>query len=325
MEAMYHESDMVTFRDILAARTAIGGRLHRTPILSATTVGAQCDLDLRIKAELLQRTGSFKPRGVLAKLATLTPEERARGVIGISAGNHAQALAYGAALEGIACTVVMPAGAPAGKVAATRSYGAEIVLHGASTIEAFAEYDRLLLERSLTPVHPFNDPAVIAGQGTVGLEILEDAPDAQAVIVPVGGGGLLSGIAVAVKEQRPGIRVIGVEPEGAPSLSRALAAGRVEPLDSVRTIADGLSAPFAGDLTLQIAQHYVDDVVLVSDDEIASALLLVLERTKLLAEPAGAAGVAALLAHRCGLAPGTRAVALLSGGNMDRALLKELL
>lgn len=316
---------MVTLQDIRAAREVIGGRLHRTPTLSATTLGAMAGVDLLVKAELLQRTGSFKPRGVLTKLARLTPEERARGVIGISAGNHAQALAYGAAREGIACTVVMPQTAVESKVAATRGYGAEVVLHGATTIEAFAEYDRLLEQRGLVPVHPFDDPAVIAGQGTVGLEMLEDAPDLDTVVVPIGGGGLISGIAIAVKEQRPGVRVIGVEPEGAPSLTRALAAGQPEPLTSVSTIADGLAAPFAGPNTLDTVRRYVDDVVLVSDDEIAAALRLVLERTKLQVEPAGAAGVAALLARRGGVPEGARVVAVLSGGNVDRARLKELL
>lgn len=316
---------MITLQDVYRARSAIGGRLHRTPILTARTLGEMAGVELLVKAELLQRTGSFKPRGVLTKLATLTPEERARGVIGISAGNHAQALAFGAAREGIACTVVMPAGAVASKVAASRGYGAEVVLHGASAIEAFAEYDRLREERGLVPVHPFDDPAVVAGQGTVGLEILEDAPDVEAVVVSVGGGGLIGGIAVAIKEQRPNVRVIGVEPEGAPSLRRALDSGRVESLSSLQTIADGLAAPYAGELTLALAQRYVDDVVLVSDAEMATALGLVLERCKLQVEPAGAAGVAALLARRCGVPDGARVVAVLSGGNVDRARLKELL
>jgi threonine dehydratase len=316
---------MVTLQDIHDARAILGSRLHRTPVLTATTLGEMAGVELLVKAELLQRTGSFKPRGVLTKLASLTPEERARGVIGISAGNHAQALAYGAAREGIACTVVMPATAVTSKVAATRGYGAEVVLHGATTIEAFAEYDRLRTARRLVAVHPFDDPHVIAGQGTVGLEILDDVPDVDAVVVPVGGGGLICGIATALKEQRPGVRVVGVEPDGAPSLTRALEAGRVVPLPSVQTIADGLTAPFAGPLTLDIAQRYVDDVVLVSDDEIAEALRLTLERTKLQVEPAGAAGVAALLARRCGVRPGARVVAVLSGGNVDRARLKEIL
>ena len=200
-----------------------------------------------------------------------------------------------------------------------------IPMHGATTIEAFAEYDRLLQTRGLVAVHPFDDPLVLAGQGTVGLEILEDVPDVDAVVVPVGGGGLISGIATALKEQQPRVRVVGVEPEGAPSLTRALEAGRVVPLPTVQTMADGLAAPFAGPLTLDIALRYVDDVVLVSEDEIAEALRLTLERTKLQVEPAGAAGVAALLTRRCGVRPGARVVAVLSGGNVDRALLKELL
>src|SRR5256714_1525175 len=316
---------MVTLQGIEDARAILGNRLHRTPVLTATTLGAMAGVELLVKAELVQRPGAFKPGGVLTKLASLTPEERGRGVIGISAGNHAQALAYGAAREAIACTVVMPATAVASKVAATRGYGAEVVLHGATTIEAFVEYDRLRTARGLVAVHPFDDPHVIAGQGTVGLEILDDVPDVDAVVVPVGGGGLICGLATALKEQRPGVRVVGVEPDGARSLTRALEAGRVVPLPSVQTIADGLAAPFAGPLTLDIAQRYVDDVVLVSDDEIAEALRLTLERTKLQVEPAGAAGVAALLARRCGVRPGARVVAGLSGGNVDRARLQEVL
>jgi threonine dehydratase len=316
---------MVTLEDVIAAREVIAGRLHRTPTLTAASLGVMAGVQLLVKAELLQKTGSFKPRGVLTRLARLTPDERERGVIGISAGNHAQALAYGAAQAGVPCTVVMPTTAVASKVAATRGYGARVVLHGETSIVAFAEYERLVEAEGQAPVHPFNDPRVIAGQGTVGLEILEEAPDLDAVIVPVGGGGLIAGMAVAIKALQPGVRIVGVEPEGAPGLSRALAAGQVVPLTSVQTIADGLSAPFAGALTLDIAQRLVDDVVLVSDQEIAEALRLVLERTKFQAEPAGVAGVAALLANRCGVRDGARVLTVLSGGNIDRARLKELL
>ncbi len=316
---------MITLADVNTARAAIGDRLHHTPTFSATSLGALANVQLLVKAELLQKTGSFKPRGVLAKLAGLTPEQRARGVLGISAGNHAQALAYGATQEGIPCTVVMPATAAISKVAAARAYGARIVQYGATSIEAFAEYERLLAAEGQVPVHPFADPEVIAGQGTIGLELLEDVDDLDAVIVPVGGGGLIAGLAVALKEQRPRLRVVGVEPEGAAGLSRALAAGRVEPLETIQTIADGLAAPFASQITLEIAQRYVDDVVLVSEQEIAQAVVLVLERTKLQVEPAGAAGVAALLAGRCGLREGDHVVAILSGGNIDRSRLKGLL
>lgn len=316
---------MVTLDDIRKARSTIEGRIHRTPTFSATTLGEMAGVRLWVKAELLQKTGSFKPRGVVNKLASLTPEERARGVIGISAGNHAAALAYGAAREGITCTVVMPATATISKADAARGYGATVILHGETAIEAFAEYERLLTAGGQVPVHPFNDPLVIAGQGTLGLEMLEEVPDLEAVIVPVGGGGLIAGIAVAIKEMRPEVRVIGVEPEGAPSMTRALAAGRPEPLTSVRTIADGLAAPFAGPLTLAIVQRYVDEVVLVSDEEIAQALRMVLERTKLQGEPAGVAGIAALLTGRCGVPVGARVVVPICGGNVDRTRLKEVL
>lgn len=316
---------MVTIDDIRAARSVIAGRLHRTPTLTATTLGAMAGVHLLVKAELLQKTGSFKPRGVLTRLAALTPAERERGVIGISAGNHAAALAYGAAQANVPCTVVMPATAVASKVAATRGYGARVVLYGENSIEAFTEYDRLVQTEGQVPVHPFNDPLVIAGQGTVGLEILEEAADLDAVIVPVGGGGLITGMALAIKAMQPNVRIVGVEPEGAPGLTRALAAGQVVPLTSVQTIADGLSAPFAGTITLEIAQRLVDDVVLVSDQEIAHALRLVFERTKFQAEPAAVAGVAALLARRCGVRNGARVLTVLSGGNIDHARLKQLL
>src|SRR2546423_11885431 len=239
---------MVTLQGIEDARAILGNRLHRTPVLTATTLGAMAGVELLVKAELLQRTGSFKPRGVLTKLAGLTPEERARGVIGISAGNHAQALAYGAAREGIACTVVMPATAVASKVAATRGYGAEVVLHGATTIEAFAEYDRLLQARGLVAVHPFDDPRVIAGQGTVGLEILEDVPDVDAVVVPVGGGGLISGIALAIKSRRPEVRVIGVEAAGCAPYVAPLEHGELHPASQTQTIADRIAVQHPGEL-----------------------------------------------------------------------------
>src|SRR5919109_361047 len=300
---------MVTLHDIHDARALLGSRLHRTPVLTATTLGAMAGVELLVKAELLQRTGSFKPRGVLTKLAHLTPEERARGVIGISAGNHAQALAYGAAREGIACTVVMPATAVASKVAATRGYGAEVVLHGATTIEAFAEYDRLRTARRLVAVHPFDDPYVIAGQGTVGLEILEDVPDVDTIVVPVGGGGLISGIAVAAAGRA---RIVGVEPEGSTALHSALEAGeRVELTPT--SIPDGLNAPHAGTNALAIVRELTDGVVLVSEEEIAHGFRFLYERAKLACEPAGAAAVAAVLAGEGEAGP---TVCVVSGGNV---------
>ncbi|HXT37449.1 MAG TPA: threonine/serine dehydratase [Chloroflexota bacterium] len=316
---------MISLDDVLRARAVIGDRLYRTPMLPQPALGDLTGVTLALKAELFQRTGSFKARGVLNKLASLGPEERSRGVIGMSAGNHAAALAFGAALEGIAATVVMPISAPASKVAATRAYGAEVILHGATSVEMVEEYERLVALRGQTPVHPFADPLVMAGQGTLALEILEDMPDLETVIVGIGGGGLIGGVATAIKELAPRVRVVGVEPEGAPGMTRALAAGKVVRLSSVETIADGLAAPFVSDLSLAVAHHYVDDVVLVSDPDIREAMVLLLEQAKLVAEPAGAAALAALLKGRAGVRTGAQVAVVVSGGNLDRARLKALL
>jgi threonine ammonia-lyase medium form len=315
---------VTTLEDIRSARAAIAGRLHRTPLVRSTALGRLLDVRLWLKAECLQKTGSFKVRGVLNKLAALSDEEKRRELITVSAGNHGQAVAYGAAAEGLHCVVVMPAYASPAKIAACRGYGAEVVVDG-DVHEAFEKARELEEARGLTLLHPYDDPLIIAGQGTIGLEILEDLPGVKTVLVPIGGGGLISGIAAAVKLSRPEIRVIGVEPEGAPTLSRALERGAPVRLDSVDTIADGLTGPIAGDLTLAAVQQFVDDVVLVSDAEIRDALRLILERTKLLAEPAGAAATAALLARRVIPPPDSEVVALLSGGNIDRERLKALL
>jgi len=315
---------VTTLEDVRRARAAIAGRLHRTPLVRSSTLGRLTGTRLFMKAECLQKTGSFKPRGVLNKLSILSDQEKGRGLITISAGNHGQAVAYGAAAEGVRCVVVMPAYSSPAKVAACEGYGAEVVV-GGDVHQAFEKVHELEEQRGLTLVHPYDDPLVIAGQGTIGLEILEDLPDVETVLVPIGGGGLISGIAAALKLTRPGIRVIGVEPEGAPTLTRALERGAPVRLDSVDTIADGLTGPIAGDLNLAAVQRYVDDVVLVSDAEIADAMRIILERTKLLAEPAGAAATAALLSRRVILPADTQVVSLLSGGNIDRPRLKALL
>ncbi|MEX2212105.1 MAG: pyridoxal-phosphate dependent enzyme [Gaiellaceae bacterium] len=293
----------VTRDDVLAARAAIAGRLHRTPVFRSTTLGAH------LKAELFQKTGSFKPRGVLANLASLTPEQKHRGVIGISAGNHAQALAWGAAQEGIDALVVMWEGASAAKVAATRGYGAAVDLEAAGPAEAFPRLEQLMAETGRTLVHPFDAPLTIAGQGTVGLEILEDVPDVDTIVVPIGGGGLIAGIAAAAAGRA---RIVGVEPELSTAMSSALAAGGPVPVTPT-SVADGLSAPFAGTNTLALVRAHVDRVVLVSEDEIAAAFRFLYERAKLACEPAGAVAVAALLAGKTG---GGKTVAVVSGGNV---------
>ena len=315
---------MLTLPDIHAARERIGDRVHHTPVLSATRLGARVGAVLHHKCESLQKTGSFKVRGALNRLALLDAAARARGVITVSAGNHAQALAWASRDAGVRCAVVMPTTASRTKVDASRGYGAEVILHGASGMEAFARAHELSVERSLTFVHPFDDNAIMAGQGTVGLEILDQLAEFDDVVVPIGGGGLIGGIAVAIKESRPSVKVYGVEPVGAAVMHKSLDAGYPVRLDSMKTMADGLAAPMAGDLTFAIVQKYVDDVVLVEEDEIASAMRELLFSAKLLAEGGGAAATAAVLAGRIAVG-GRRVVAVVSGGNIDASRVKELL
>jgi threonine dehydratase len=293
--------------DVLRAREAIGGRLHRTPVFSSATLGGRTYL----KAELFQRTGSFKPRGVLTKLSSLSDDERGRGVIGISAGNHAQALAYCSALLGVDCLVVMWEGASAQKIEATRGYGAEVDLTATGPAGAFERLAELIEETGRTLVHPFDDPLVIAGQGTVGLEILEDVPEADVIVVPCGGGGLVAGISLAAD----GRRVVAVEPELSPALNRGLAEGRSVPVEP-QSIADGLSAPFAGERALEVCRAQSVESVLVSEEEIADAMRFTYSRAKLACEPAGAVGVAALQAGKVAFESGESAVVVVSGGNV---------
>ena len=298
---------MITRDDVLAAREAIGGRLHRTPVFSSATLGPRVFL----KAELFQRTGSFKPRGVLNSLSRLSEEERRRGVIAASAGNHAQALAYGAALEGIDALLVMWKTASPAKIAATRGYGAQIDLESEGPSVVFDRLDELRSETGRTLIHPFDSEHTIAGQGTVGLEIAEAVPEVDVVVVPVGGGGLISGIATAL----PDVRVVGVEPAVSDALSAGLKAGEPVPVDA-RSIADGLNAPFAGALPLRIVQERGIEVVLVEEGELEAAMRLLYGRAKLACEPAGAAAVAALAAGKIRREEGETIVCVVSGGNV---------
>jgi threonine dehydratase len=294
--------------DVLAARERIAGDLHRTPVFSSATLGT----GVFLKAELFQRTGSFKPRGVLNKLRSLTDEERARGVIAASAGNHAQALAYCARQEGLDALLVMWSTASPAKIEATRGYGAEVDLAVPSPDTVFERLRDLEEETGRTLVHAFDDPLVIAGQGTVGLEIAEDVPDVDVVVVPVGGGGLAAGIATAL----PNTRIVGVEPSGSTALTTGLAAGRSTPVVA-RSIADGLNAPFAGELPIRIAQERGVEVVLVEEEEIEAAMRFLYERAKLACEPAGAAAVAALQTGKIALESGETVVAVVTGGNVS--------
>ena len=290
--------------DVLEAAERIRGRVHRTPTFSATSLGP----GVRLKAELFQKTGSFKVRGVLNKLASLGPDEKARGVIGISAGNHAQALAWGAAAERIDCLVVMWQGASEAKIAATRGYGAAVDLEAADPAAAFDRLSVLLAETGRTLVHPFDDPVVHAGAGTVALELLEDAGEVETIVVPVGGGGLVAGIAAAVPDRH----VVAVEPERSAAVHEALAAGEVVPV-TPDSIADGLSAPFAGAVALATLQAHDVESVLVTEEEIEEAFRFLYVRAKLACEPAAAVGAAAVLA---GKIDARKVGVVVSGGNV---------
>ncbi len=312
---------LVGLDDVRRAAELLRGRVHRTPVLRSTGLGGLWRVRLDLKAELFQRTGSFKARGALHKVLSLSPEERARGVITVSAGNAGAAVAYAAASVGIAGTVVMPATAVPAKVAATRAYGAQVVQTDGDLLECYLETQQ---RTGRIAVHPFDDPAVVAGQGTVGLEVVEDVPDVDVVLVPVGGGGLISGVAAAVRALAPHVRIIGVEPEGADVMSRSLAAGAPVRLPTARSVADGLAAPMSGQVTVEHVRALVERVVRVSDEDILRALALALQRTKLLLEPSAAAPLAALMTGVLDLPPGTRVVSIASGGNVDLSLLARL-
>jgi threonine dehydratase len=306
---------VISLDDVERAARTIAGRVHRTPLLGSASLSERIGAPAFLKAELFQRTGSFKVRGALNRLAELSDEERARGVITISAGNHAQAVAWAAREQGLDALVVMWQGADALKVAATRGYGATVDQEADGPGSAFDRLEVLHAETGRTLVHPFNDEAVIAGQGTVALEILEDDAVPDVVLVPVGGGGLVSGIATAVKARRPDARVLGVEPELSTALHDALAAGHSVPV-TPRSAADALSGPFAGERCVELCTRLGVESVLVTEDELFDSFRWVYMRTKLAAELGGAAAVAALLAGKAGVEPGQNVVAVVSGGNI---------
>jgi threonine dehydratase len=314
----------VTLASIEAARARIGDAIPASPCQLSHYLSELTGLPLHLKLENLQRTGSFKERGALNKLLTLSEAERKRGVIAASAGNHAQGVAFHAAALGIRAQIVMPLATPLVKVAATRSFGAEVILHGNSYDEACDEALRRQAEEGRTFIHPFDDVEVISGQGTIGLELLEQVPGIEAVVVPIGGGGLIGGVACALKEMNPKIRVVGVEPEKLPSMLRAREAGAPVTIASEATIADGIAVRRAGDLTLPLVTRYVDEIVSVDDEEIASAILLLLEQEKTLAEGAGAAALAAVVQSKIDLRP-RRTVVLVCGGNIDVTLLAKII
>jgi threonine dehydratase len=332
VDAVRPDAD-VTFERIREAAAFLVGRVHRTPLLSSTTaarvVRASAGVELAdgrlyAKAEHLQRTGSFKPRGATFRIARLGDAERAGGVIAISAGNHAAAVAVAAGQLGVHAVVVMPTTAVRTKVEACRGYGAEVILEGVDTAEAWAAMERICDERGLTFIHPFDHPDTIAGQGTMGLEIVEDVPEVDVVVAGVGGGGMACGVAAAVKGLRPATRVYGVEPRTSNALTLGLAAGAPVPIRPV-SVADGLNAPFASAATIDLGRRLLDDIVLLDDAEILAGLRFAAERMKQVLEPAGAAALAAVLHGKVPIRDGERVCVILSGGNVDVARLGELI
>jgi threonine dehydratase len=324
MDAKTTSKLSIDLADVLAARERLRDAIYYSPCPHSQMLSALTGQQVYLKLENLQMTGSFKERGALNRIAKLTPQQAARGVIAASAGNHAQGVAYHATKRGIPALIVMPLTTPLVKVTATRDFGAEVLLHGANYDEAFDEATRQCTEQGLTFIHPFDDPDVMAGQGTIGLELLEQVPQLEAVVVPIGGGGLIGGIACAIKETRPEIRIVGVQTSRLPSMAAAVEAHRPVTIDPATTIADGIAVRRAGDLTLPLVERYVDEIVTVDEDEIASAILMLLEREKTLAEGAGAAALAALLQHRTSL-NGAHTAVLVCGGNIDVTLLSRII
>jgi threonine dehydratase len=314
----------ISLADVQAARERLRGSIYYSPCPHSQMLSALTGQQIYLKLENLQMTGSFKERGALNRIATLTPEQAARGVVAASAGNHAQGVAYHATKRGIRSVIVMPLATPLVKVTATRNFGAEVVLHGANYDEACDEATRICTAGGMTFIHPFDDPVVMAGQGTIGLELLEQVPELQAVVVPIGGGGLIGGVACAIKESRPDIRVIGVQTSRLPSMAAAVEQHHPVTLGSATTIADGIAVRRAGDVTFPVVDRYVDEIVTVDEDEIASAILVLLEREKTLAEGAGATALAALIQKKTSLQSEHTAV-IVSAGNIDVTLLSRII
>ena len=315
---------MIRLSDVQAALGRIRADIRVSPCPRSETFSAVTGNSIYLKMDNQQRTGAFKERGALNRILSLSSNERARGVIAASAGNHAQGVSYHAERHGVRARIVMPLPTPLTKVSATRAYGAEVVLHGTNYDEAYENAMELSQQDSLVLIHAFDDESVIAGQGTLGLEILQQHPDVEVIVSPIGGGGLIGGVACAVKESRPSVKVYGVQPSRIPSMKAAIAAGKPVTLDSAKTIADGIAVRRAGDYTLPLVQKYVDDIVTVEEEEIANAILLLLEREKTLAEGAGAAAIAAVLNRKIEL-QNKRVAVLVCGGNIDVTLLSRII
>jgi threonine dehydratase len=314
----------VTEHEFLDARARMGADVHHTPLVTSRILSERTGFDVRLKAELFQRTGSYKIRGPLNKFPLLGDDEKRRGVICSSAGNHAQGVALAARIHGIKAVVCMAANATPSKIEATRAYGAEVVLHGSIWDEANERAKQLVAEKGYTYIHPFDDRQLMMGQGTVGLEIAQDWPEVDVVVVPIGGGGLISGIAMALKARNPAIRVVGVESSGAPGMQRSVDAGRVVTLDRVDCVIDGLRVKRVGELTFEVVRQFVDEIVTLPDEQIFDAVVWIMHYTKMVPEGAAASTVGALL-HGLVKAPaGSRVVCVLSGGNVNLDQLKGL-
>lgn len=306
----------VSLKDIQKARETIKEVTLHTPLIKSKNISSISGNQVFLKCENLQKTGSFKLRGAYNKISNLTEEQKSKGVLASSAGNHAQGVALGASAYGIDSTIVMPVGAPIAKVMATQEYGAKVVLHGNVYDEAYEKALEIQKETGATFLHPFNDPYVIAGQGTIALEIFNELQDVDAIVVPIGGGGLISGIAIAIKALNPKVKIIGVEPENASSMKDSIEKGEIQTLQSANSIADGIAVKTPGDLTYSIIKENVDEIVRVSENELANALFFLMENEKIMAEGAGAASVAAVISNKIEMV-NKKIVTLISGGNID--------
>lgn len=311
-----------TLQDIINARRILRGVIRRTPLDYSSTFSGLTGCKLYLKMESLQKTGSFKVRGAYVKVNSLSKKQKSKGVVAASAGNHGQGVAFASSMQKIPCTIVMPANASPAKVSATRSYGAEVVLHGVLYDQSWDKAQQIAKEEERTLIHAFDDPHVIAGQGTIGLEILEDLPDLDAVCVPIGGGGLAAGLAIAMKSKKPNVKVIGVQSRAFSAMKASLEKGSIVEASHGSTIADGISVKHPGELTFEILSKYIDDVVMVNDNEIVKAMFLLMERAKLVVEPAGAVGLAYLLSN--GSLKDKKVVTVLTGGNVDMYLLGQI-
>ena len=312
---------MINIADIHKAYSNISINIHRTPISTSTYLSQKFNSKIFFKQELFQKTGSFKIRGVLNKLSSLTTDQLKNGVVSLSSGNHAQAVAYGSKIYNISSTIVMPTYSTKSKIEATKGYGAKVIITDEDLISVVNEIQK---ETNATLIHPFDDDYIIAGQGTLGLEITEDMPDIDHIFTAIGGGGLISGICIAMKAHNPKIKIIGVEPEGADGMRQSLEKKKPVTLDSINTIADGLSAPFIGKRNFEIVQKHIDQLITVSDKEIIESMWLIFERTKLFVEPSAAAGLAPILFDKYKLPINSKAMFILCGGNIDKEKLIQI-